>query len=195
MARLGGQHFRIDAEVQQAVLISAMLVSMVRCTDGTNAPMRPVKLSTYDRKTNWEVYKTQLSIISEANGWTEGAKHKTGESLQEYAYELERLANLVFSYSPETVREIIFLQYFVDGLKDKEVQKAVRMTDDDLKSVLLYSLIFEAANEASCRDRHSIRGARVTRNAPCESPWMKEMRGIERRNSRLDGSTSGLEET
>ncbi|GFY21120.1 uncharacterized protein TNCV_3991641 [Trichonephila clavipes] len=27
-----------------------------------------VKLSTYGRKTNWEVYKTQFSIISEANG-------------------------------------------------------------------------------------------------------------------------------
>ncbi|GFW62294.1 hypothetical protein TNCV_913061 [Trichonephila clavipes] len=34
----------------------------------------PVKLSTYDEKTNWEVGKTQFSIISEANGWTEGFK-------------------------------------------------------------------------------------------------------------------------
>ncbi|GFU37561.1 uncharacterized protein TNCV_4274851 [Trichonephila clavipes] len=34
----------------------------------------PVKLSTYDGKMNWEVYKTQFSIIFEANGWTEGAK-------------------------------------------------------------------------------------------------------------------------
>ncbi|GFY18138.1 hypothetical protein TNCV_2045461 [Trichonephila clavipes] len=32
-----------------------------------------VKLSTYDGKTNWEVYKTRFSI-SEANGWTEGVK-------------------------------------------------------------------------------------------------------------------------
>ncbi|GFT68535.1 uncharacterized protein TNCV_248501 [Trichonephila clavipes] len=28
----------------------------------------PVKLSTYDGKTNWEVYKTQFCLISEANG-------------------------------------------------------------------------------------------------------------------------------
>ncbi|GFY02090.1 uncharacterized protein TNCV_5099511 [Trichonephila clavipes] len=34
----------------------------------------PVKLSTYDGKRSWEVYKTQFSIISEANGGTEGAK-------------------------------------------------------------------------------------------------------------------------
>ncbi|GFT46286.1 uncharacterized protein TNCV_3126611 [Trichonephila clavipes] len=33
-----------------------------------------VKLSTYDRKTKWEVCKTQFSIISEVNGWTEGVK-------------------------------------------------------------------------------------------------------------------------
>ncbi|GFS97536.1 uncharacterized protein TNCV_4263051 [Trichonephila clavipes] len=33
-----------------------------------------VKLSTYDGKTNWEVYNAQFSIISEANGWTGGVK-------------------------------------------------------------------------------------------------------------------------
>ncbi|GFU47759.1 hypothetical protein TNCV_4465081 [Trichonephila clavipes] len=33
-----------------------------------------VKLSTYDGKNNWEVYKTQFCIISEANGWNEGVK-------------------------------------------------------------------------------------------------------------------------
>ncbi|GFV39385.1 uncharacterized protein TNCV_1230861 [Trichonephila clavipes] len=109
-----------------------------------------VKLSTYYGKTNWEVYKAQFCIISEANGWTEGFKacqlapslrgeasevlqtlpeterlnlnsldlrfgqkyskdytrlqmktrlQKTGESLQEYASEVERLANLL---SPTT---------------------------------------------------------------------------------------------
>ncbi|GFU22607.1 uncharacterized protein TNCV_1304831 [Trichonephila clavipes] len=39
----------------------------------TTSPVS-VKLSTYDRKTNWKVYKNQFSIISEANGWTEGVK-------------------------------------------------------------------------------------------------------------------------
>ncbi|GFX11425.1 retrovirus-related Pol polyprotein from transposon 412 [Trichonephila clavipes] len=131
-----------------------------------------VKLSTYDGKTNWEVYKTQFSIISEANGWIEGVKvcqlaasfrgeaaevpqtlpdterlnlnslynslvlrfgqkffkdcarlqmktslQKTEESLQENASEVERLAILAFSDHPATVREVISLQYFVDGLK------------------------------------------------------------------------------
>ncbi|GFU61674.1 uncharacterized protein TNCV_4522111 [Trichonephila clavipes] len=161
-----------------------------------------VKLSTYDGNTNWEVYKTQFSIISEANEWTESVKacqlagslrgetaeilqtlsnterlnlsslynalelrfgqkyskeyarlqmksrlQKTGESLQEYASEVERLANMAFSGHPATVREAISLQYFVDGLKDGEIQKAVRMADvQDLKSALLYALKVEAAN-------------------------------------------------
>ncbi|GFV84502.1 uncharacterized protein TNCV_2481161 [Trichonephila clavipes] len=122
----------------------------------------PVKLSAYDGKTNWEVYKTQFSIISEANGWTEGVKacqlaaflrgegaevlqtlpdterlnlnslydaldlrygrkyskeyarlkmktrlQKTGESLQEYAFEIQRLTTLAFSEFSTNVREMI----------------------------------------------------------------------------------------
>ncbi|GFU47758.1 uncharacterized protein TNCV_4465071 [Trichonephila clavipes] len=99
---------------------------------------------------------------------------KTGENLQEYASEVERLSNLAFSDHP--AREVISLQCFVDGLKDGEIQKAVRMADvQDLKSALLYALKVEAANEASCRDSHSVRGARVTTDGPCESPWRKEI--------------------
>ncbi|GFX72044.1 uncharacterized protein TNCV_2346321 [Trichonephila clavipes] len=183
-----------------------------------------VKLSTYDGKTNWEVCKTQFSIISEANGWTEGVKacqlaashrgeaeilqtlpdterlnlnslynalelrfsqkyskdyarlqmktrlQKTVESLQEYASEVERLANLAFSDQPATVRETIALQYFVDGQKEGEIQKAVRMADVQyLKYALLYVLKLEAATKASRKDRHFIREARVSADEPCES--------------------------
>ncbi|GFW36884.1 uncharacterized protein TNCV_4349251 [Trichonephila clavipes] len=45
----------------------------------------------------------------------------------------------------------------------------------DPKSALLYTLKVKATNEASCRDSHSVRGARVTTDAPCESPWRKEI--------------------
>ncbi|GFV73831.1 uncharacterized protein TNCV_3540071 [Trichonephila clavipes] len=209
-----------------------------------------VKLSTYDGKTYWEVYKTQFCIISEANGWNEGVKacqlaaslrgeaaevlqtlpdierlnlnslynaldlrfgqryskeyarlqiktrlQITGESLQEYASEVERLANLAFSDLPATVREAISLQYFVDGLKDGEIQKAVRMADvQDLKSALLYALKVEATNETSCRDSYSVRGARVTTDAPCESPWRKEIEKL-REEIRFNCSTSEPEES
>ncbi|GFS57997.1 uncharacterized protein TNCV_3124741 [Trichonephila clavipes] len=154
-----------------------------------------VKLSTYDGKTNWEVYKIQFSIISEANGWTEGVKacqlaaslrgeaserktrlQKTGKSLQEYASEVESLANLAFSNHPATVRETTSLQSFVDDLREGEVQKAVRMVDvQDLKSALLYALKLEAATQASRRNSQSIQGARVTLDAPCESPWQSDI--------------------
>ncbi|GFY12550.1 uncharacterized protein TNCV_2447411 [Trichonephila clavipes] len=101
---------------------------------------------------------------------------KTGESLQEYATEVERLANLAFYDYPATVREAMPLQYFVDGLKDGEIQKAVRMADvQDLKSAQLYTLKLEAATQASRRDRQSIRGARRTADEPCESRLLKEM--------------------
>ncbi|GFV45701.1 uncharacterized protein TNCV_1970021 [Trichonephila clavipes] len=137
-----------------------------------------VKLSTYDGKTKWEVYKTQFCIIHEGNGWNEGVKacqlaaslkgeaaevlqtlpdierlnlnslynaldlrlsqkyskkyarlqmktrlQKTGESLQEYASEVERLANFAFSDHPATVRETISLQYFVDGLRERKSRR------------------------------------------------------------------------
>ncbi|GFY04212.1 uncharacterized protein TNCV_1199901 [Trichonephila clavipes] len=82
---------------------------------------------------------------------------KTGESLQEYASEVERFANLAFSDHPATVRETIYFQYFVYGLKEEEIQKAVRMTDvQDLKSALLYALKLEASTQASRKDRHII---------------------------------------
>ncbi|GFU12547.1 uncharacterized protein TNCV_4244731 [Trichonephila clavipes] len=85
-----------------------------------------------------------------------------------YASDVERLADLAFSDHPATVRDAICLQYFVDGLKDGEIQKAVRIADvQDLKSALLYFLKLEATAQASRRDRQSIRGARVTADEPC----------------------------
>ncbi|GFY17973.1 gag-Pol polyprotein [Trichonephila clavipes] len=55
----------------------------------------PVKLSTYDGKTKWEAYKTQFSILSEANGWTEGVKvcHLEASFRGEAAEVLQALPN------------------------------------------------------------------------------------------------------
>ncbi|GFU12534.1 uncharacterized protein TNCV_4244631 [Trichonephila clavipes] len=132
---------------------------------------------------------TQFSIISETNGWTEEAKAcQLAASLRGEAADVLktlsdterlnlnslynalplRLADLAFSDHPATVRDAICLQYFVDGLKDGEIQKAVRIADvQDLKSALLYFLKLEAATQASRRDRQSIRGARVAADEPC----------------------------
>ncbi|GFT72357.1 uncharacterized protein TNCV_3609081 [Trichonephila clavipes] len=97
---------------------------------------------------------------------------KTGESLQEYAFEIQKLTILAFSEFSANVRETISLQYFMDGLRDEEIQRAERTADvQDLKSALK----FEAVTQASCIDRHSIQGARMGADVPCESPWLKEI--------------------
>ncbi|GFX90125.1 uncharacterized protein TNCV_2421091 [Trichonephila clavipes] len=96
---------------------------------------------------------------------------KPEESLQEYAFGIQKLTTLGLSDLSANVREMISLEYFVDGLMVEEIQMAVRMTDvKDPHSALLYTLKVEAATRASCIDRHSIREARVALDAPCESP-------------------------
>ncbi|GFS95338.1 uncharacterized protein TNCV_2631361 [Trichonephila clavipes] len=45
----------------------------------------------------------------------------------------------------------------------------------DLKSTLLYALKLETATQASRRDHQFIRGARVTLDVPCESPWKSDI--------------------
>ncbi|GFW57759.1 uncharacterized protein TNCV_2926781 [Trichonephila clavipes] len=140
-----------------------------------------VKLSTCDGKTNWEVYKTQFSIISDANGWTERIRaYQLAASLRGEATEvlqtlpdIERL-NFNSLYNALDLRKCVRnLSAVFHGrtVKDEEIQRAVRMVDiEDLKSALLYAPKFEAATQASCIYRHSIRRARVTADAPCESP-------------------------
>ncbi|GFV17538.1 uncharacterized protein TNCV_4028681 [Trichonephila clavipes] len=73
---------------------------------------------------------------------------------------------------------MICLEYFVDALKDEEIQMAVRMADfKDLKSALLYALKVETAIQASCIDRHSTQEARVKADELCEPRCIK---GIEK---------------
>ncbi|GFX44624.1 uncharacterized protein TNCV_2637871 [Trichonephila clavipes] len=102
---------------------------------------------------------------------------KTRESLQENASKIERFANMAFTDNSANVREMISQQYFIDGAKDPEIQKTVRMAEVQyLKSSQLYALKLKAATQASRRDRHSIRGARVTGDTQGESSWMKKIR-------------------
>ncbi|GFS83438.1 uncharacterized protein TNCV_513941 [Trichonephila clavipes] len=117
---------------------------------------------------------------NKTNGWTERAKAcQLAASLRGEAAEVlqtlpdtERL-NLNSLYNALDLRfgQIYSKDYyFVDGLKDGEIQMAVRMADvKGLKSALLYALKVEAATQASCIDRHSIREARGTADEPCES--------------------------
>ncbi|GFW44438.1 uncharacterized protein TNCV_1748671 [Trichonephila clavipes] len=157
-----------------------------------------VKLYTSDGKTNWEVFKIQFELLNLNSLYNaldlrfgqkfskdyvrqqmKTRRQKPEESLQVYAFEMQRVATLAFSYFSVNVGEIISLEYFVDGLKDEEIQMAVRMADvKDLKSALLYALNVEAAIQASCIDHHSIREARVTADEPCESRCIKEIQKL-----------------
>ncbi|GFW13429.1 uncharacterized protein TNCV_1879311 [Trichonephila clavipes] len=108
-----------------------------------------VKLYTYDGKTNWEVGEASevlqtltdtellnLNSLYNALDLRFGRKfskdyarlqmktrhQKPEESLQEYAFEMQRLTTLAFSDFSANVREMISLEYFVVGIKDEEIQ-------------------------------------------------------------------------
>ncbi|GFU79395.1 retrovirus-related Pol polyprotein from transposon 412 [Trichonephila clavipes] len=172
-----------------------------------------IKLSTYDGKSSWQVYKTQFSIVADANQRDSHTKacqlaaslradaadilqtlpetqrldfdalvnalelrfgekcvkdysrlqlksrqQKVSETLQELATDVERLSHLAFSDCPTEVREVLALQHFIDGVRDPEIQKALRMADlKDLKGALVFAMKFEAAQQATRKDRHPIR--------------------------------------
>ncbi|GFW21873.1 retrovirus-related Pol polyprotein from transposon 412 [Trichonephila clavipes] len=172
-----------------------------------------IKLSTYDGKSSWQVYKTQFSIVADANQWDSQTKacqlaaslradaadisqtlpeiqrldfdalvnalelrfgekcvkdysrlqlksqqQKVSETLQELATDVERLSHLAFSDCPTEVREVLALQHFIDGVRDPEILKALRMADlKDLKGALVFAMKFEAAQQATRKDRHPIR--------------------------------------
>ncbi|GFW27444.1 hypothetical protein TNCV_162891 [Trichonephila clavipes] len=172
-----------------------------------------IKLSTYDGKSSWQVYKTQFSIVADANQWDSQSKacqlaaslradaadilqtlpetqrldfdalvnalelrfgekcvkdysrlqlksrqQKVSETLQELATDVERLSHLAFSDCPTEVREVLALQHFINGVRDPEIQKALRMADlKDLKGALVFAMKFEAAQQATRKDRHPIR--------------------------------------
>ncbi|GFW09580.1 retrovirus-related Pol polyprotein from transposon 412 [Trichonephila clavipes] len=85
-------------------------------------------------------------------------QQKVSETLQELATDVERLSHLAFSDCPTEVREVLALQHFIDGVRDPEIQKALRMADlKDLKGALVFAMKFEAAQQATPKDRHPIR--------------------------------------
>ncbi|GFX58756.1 gag-Pol polyprotein [Trichonephila clavipes] len=58
------------------------------------------------------------------------------------------LSHLAFSDCPTEVREVLALQHFIDGVRDPEIQKALRMADrKDLKGALVFAMKFEAAQQ------------------------------------------------
>ncbi|GFW97928.1 gag-Pol polyprotein [Trichonephila clavipes] len=194
-----------------------------------------IKLSTYDGKSSWQVYKTQFSIVADVNQWDSQTKacqlaaslradaadilqtlpetqrldidalvnalelrfgekcvkdysrlqlksrqQKVSETLQELATDVERLSHLAFSDCPTEVREVLALQHFVDGVRDPEIQKALRMADlKDLKGALVFAMKFEAAQQATRKDRHPIRAVNESDTSNSSVEWLeRQMRSF-----------------
>ncbi|GFS95350.1 retrovirus-related Pol polyprotein from transposon 412 [Nephila pilipes] len=202
--------------------------------DQPNIAKLNIKISSYDGKTSWQVYKTLFSIVANGNGWdpltkarqlaaslrTEAAdvlrtvpeeeqlnfealtealelrfgekclkdfsrlqlksrQQRQSETLQDLATDVERLSHLAFANCPAEVRDTLAIQYFIDGVKDPEIQKALRLVElKDLKSALVYDLKYEAAQQTSRRDRHLVREAEITKSDPGMADTLKEMRDI-----------------
>lgn len=211
---LGEIEEKLDQMLEKR-LSSRTVSDDLKCVPVTSRPT--IKLSTYDGKTSWQVYKTQFEIVANANGWDSVTKacqlaaslraeaadilqtlpeeqrldlnalssalelrfgekcvrdysrlqlksrqQKATETLQELATDVERLSHLAFADCPADTREILSLQYFVDGIRDAEIQKALRVADiKDLKSALVYAMKYEAAQQATRRERHPIRAAAI----------------------------------
>jgi hypothetical protein len=193
-----------------------------------------VKLSTYDGKTAWSVYNTQLEVVAAANSWDNvtkafqlaaalrgeaadilqtlpadkradfqalvsalelrfGESHlkdfnrlqlksrrqKAGETLQELAAEIEKLSQLAFSECPTDVRDGLALQYFIDAIRDPEIQQALRIADNkDLKSALVYAMKIESAQQATKKEHRFVRGATVETKSTSIEELSDEIRKV-----------------
>lgn len=74
---------------------------------------------------------------------------KKDESLQEYALDIERLAQIVFSDFPENILEMHKVQIFIDGVRDLEIKKQLIVDPKgSLTETLGYALLLESASFA-----------------------------------------------
>ncbi|GBM97438.1 hypothetical protein AVEN_254703-1 [Araneus ventricosus] len=63
--------------------------------------------------------------------------------------------SLAYAECPLDVRESLEAQYFVDAIRVEDMQHSTRLMDvEDLKSVLAYSMKYEAARTVSKTSRH-----------------------------------------
>jgi hypothetical protein len=77
-------------------------------------------------------------------------KQKNGETIQEFEAEVARMVRLAYSNAAEDFLECLAIQTFTDGLRDVELQRAVRLArPKSLVDALTIALEFDAATEAS----------------------------------------------
>ncbi|KAF8786035.1 Retrovirus-related Pol polyprotein like [Argiope bruennichi] len=177
-----------------------------------------IKPSTFDGKTSWQVYKTQFTIVAEANGWNPQAKvfhfatslrgdaadileTLTEEQRQDFqalssalehaelAADIQRLSYLAFSDCPVDARQDLALQHFIDSVRDPETQKTLRLADvKDIGSALVFAHKIEAAQQATRKDRHPIK---AVSDADSDSDFVKQIDDLRREIRRLKERKDG----
>ena len=77
-------------------------------------------------------------------------QQKSSESLQEFEADIRRLINLAYPGATEEFREQLSAQYFIDGIRDQEVQKVLRIAKfDNSREALIRAMEVEAAYNVS----------------------------------------------
>uniref|UniRef100_A0A2C9M5J8 CCHC-type domain-containing protein n=1 Tax=Biomphalaria glabrata TaxID=6526 RepID=A0A2C9M5J8_BIOGL len=98
-----------------------------------------------------EVYRVQLK----------SRQQKPGETLQELMADIERLARLAYPTLTQEILEVLITDAFIDGVRDPELKKAIRLSGKrEASDALVYALSFEAAKDAS-KTTHFSRGLHV----------------------------------
>ncbi|KAJ8912995.1 hypothetical protein NQ315_002872 [Exocentrus adspersus] len=89
-----------------------------------------------------QVYQNQLK--SRSQGST--------ETLQEFSTDIERMVRLAYPEAPEEFIKQLNVQSFIDGVKDPELQQALRLGRfKTLSEAVIYGLEFEAAKNVSTK--------------------------------------------
>ncbi|KAJ8912330.1 hypothetical protein NQ315_005935 [Exocentrus adspersus] len=91
-----------------------------------------------------KVYQDQLK--SRSQGPT--------ETLQEFSTDIERMVRVAYPEAPEEFIKQLNVQSFIDGVKDPELQQALRLGRfKSLSKAVIYGLEFEAAKNVSRRNK------------------------------------------
>jgi hypothetical protein len=87
---------------------------------------------------------------------------KSGENLQEFAADVERLVHLAYPNGPAQFHHEIGTSVFVDGVRDGELQLALRLArHNKCANALVHALEFEAAKNASRPTAQRLRAVTV----------------------------------
>jgi hypothetical protein len=88
--------------------------------------------------------------------------HKSGENLQEFAADVERLVHLAYHNGPAQFHHEIGTSVFVDGVRDGELQLALRLDrHKKCTNALVHALEFEATKNASRPTAQRLRAVTV----------------------------------